>query len=155
MLKPARNRLDYQPTARATIARVLTTAPDGSPTMPRRSFAALPFSEASTSRVKPPDDLTGDARTVFVDLVLSTRPDHFQESDVATLCVFCEAVVLAKAATAGLKADGYVSAEPSGWLPILQAATRTVSTYGRMLRLNPAARSMTPSPSSEPADQRL
>ena len=82
--------------------------------MPRRSSAALPFSEASTSRVKPPDDLTGDARTVFVDLVLSTRPDHFQELDVATLCVFCEAVVLAKAATAGLKADGYVSAEPSG-----------------------------------------
>ena len=91
MLKPARNRLDCQPTVRATIARVLTTAPDRSPTMPRRSSAALPFSEASTSRVKPPDDLTGDARTVFVDLVLSTRPDHFQESDVATLCV-CEAV---------------------------------------------------------------
>ena len=30
-----------------------------------------------------------------------------------------------------------------------------VQTYGGMLRLNPAARSMTPSPSSEPADQRL
>jgi phage terminase small subunit len=120
--------------------------------MPRRSSAALPFSETAT-RIRPPDDLTGDARTVFVDLVTSTRADHFQESDIPTLAIFCEAVVLAKAASAGLKADGFVMADgkPSGWLPIQQAASRTVSTYSRMLRLNPSARVITPSPSPEPA----
>ena len=64
--------------------------------MPRRSSAALPFSEASTSHVKPPDDLTGDARTVSW-ISCSARGRIISKSDVATLCVFCEAVVLAKA----------------------------------------------------------
>jgi phage terminase small subunit len=121
--------------------------------MPRKSSVDVAFPDSPASRVRPPDDLTGDARTVFCDLVISTRPDHFIESDIPTLCIFCEAIVLAKAATAGLKADGYVTAEgrPSGWLNILAQATRTTSTFGRMLRLNPSARLLTPSPSPEPA----
>ena len=54
-------------------------------------------------------------------------------------------------------ADGYVAADgkPSGWLAVWVQHQRAVTTLSRMLRLNPAARSMTPSPSSEPADQRL
>lgn len=120
--------------------------------MPRRSSLAPPFSDATASRVRPPDDLTGDAREQFVDLVLNTRADHFQESDVAMLCVFCRAVVTERAASVGLKEDGYVmrDGKPSPWLPVLQAATRTISTYSRMLRLNPAARASAPAERREP-----
>jgi phage terminase small subunit len=89
---------------------------------------------------------------MFVDLVIACRADHFQNSDIAMLCVYCRAIVLEKAASAGLKADGYVAADgkSSGWLPVLQAASRTISTYSRMLRLNPSARQTSPSSEPEP-----
>ncbi|TYL85715.1 P27 family phage terminase small subunit [Bradyrhizobium cytisi] len=119
--------------------------------MPRRSSATLPFSEPTT-RIQPPDDLAGAARSVFCDLVIATRADHFNASDAPTLAVFCRAIVQEKAASAGLAADGYVMADgkPSGWLNVLADAKRTISTYSRMLRLNPSARLLVPSPSSEP-----
>jgi hypothetical protein len=47
----------------------------------------------------------------------------------------------------GVTADGRASA----WLPLLAQAARVQSTFSRMLRLNPAARSTLPSPESEPA----
>ena len=86
----------------------------------------------------------------LVDLVVACRPDHFQDSDAVVLAAYCRAIVLEKTASAGLVANGYVAADgkPSGWLPILQAATRVISTYSRMLRLNPAGRPSVPS--SEP-----
>jgi hypothetical protein len=41
-----------------------------------------------------------------------------------------------------LAASGYViDGKPSGWLSVWKEATRTVSTYSRLLRLNPVARS--------------
>ena len=49
--------------------------------MPRKSSAAVAFSSSTASRLKPPDDLVGDARKQFVDLVLGCRPDHFQPTD--------------------------------------------------------------------------
>jgi phage terminase small subunit len=118
--------------------------------MPRKSSADLAFSPSSATRITPPDDLTGAARSVFVDLVIGCRADHFLNSDAGMLAVYSRAIVLEKAASAGLAADGYiVDNKPSPWLPVLQAATRTISTYSRMLRLNPSARYATPS-SSEP-----
>lgn len=113
--------------------------------MPRRSSIAVAFS-TSSNRVVPPDDLLGDARNIFCDLVLGVRPDHFQNSDVGMLCVFSRALALEKVASAGLAADGYTD---SDWLPVLQASTRCISTFSRMLRLNPSARSMS-STASEP-----
>jgi phage terminase small subunit len=121
--------------------------------MPRKSSAAVAFSTTSTAaRLRPPDDLTGDARKLFVDLVIACRADHFQDSDTPLLCAYCRAVCLERTASAGLQDDGYVTADgrPSAWLPILQAATRVISTYSRMLRLNPAGRQTTPSSEAEP-----
>jgi phage terminase small subunit len=120
--------------------------------MPRKSSIDLAFPASSASRVTPPDDLTGAARAMFVDLVLGCRPDHFQNSDIALLVVYSKALVLEKTASAGLQADGFiVDDKPSAWLPILQASTRVISTYSRMLRLNPSARSMSsPAPEAEP-----
>ena len=42
--------------------------------MPRKSSAAVAFSSSTASRLKPPDDLVGDARKQFVDLVLGLPP---------------------------------------------------------------------------------
>jgi hypothetical protein len=49
-------------------------------------------------------------------------------------------------AAAGFVIDG----RPSGWLNILAQATRTISTYSRMLKLNPAGRQSTPASDPEP-----
>ena len=119
--------------------------------MPRKSSAAVAFSTISPgARLHPPEDLAGPERKLFVDLVVACRPDHFQNSDAVILAAYCRAIVLEKTASAGLVADGHVAADgkPSGWLPILQAATRVISTYSRLLRLNPAGRQSVPS--SEP-----
>jgi phage terminase small subunit len=119
--------------------------------MPRKSSASLAFSTSTTARLKPPDDLTGPEREVFLALVLACRADHFQPSDAPLLTAYCRAVCLERTASSELAAAGYVTddGKPSGWLPILQAATRTMSTYSRMLRLNPAGRQTVPSQSSE------
>ncbi|WP_354130431.1 MULTISPECIES: P27 family phage terminase small subunit [unclassified Bradyrhizobium] len=79
---------------------------------------------------------------MFVDLVAGCRADFFEVTDAPLLATYSRAVVTERAASAGLKEDGYVlrDGKPSPWLPILQAATRTLSTYSRMLRLNPSAR---------------
>ncbi len=107
--------------------------------MPRRSSTAIPFSEPA-SRVGPPADLVEPARSVFVDIATSVRPDHFQELDAAMLAVYSRAIVQEKAASAGLAADGYVTSDgkaskASPWLPVLQAATRCISTYSRMFEI--------------------
>jgi hypothetical protein len=116
--------------------------------MPRQSASDRQLSVAATpvARLRPPDDLDGPERALFCEIVLSVRPDHFSASDAIVLATFCRAVVLEKVASAELAAARYVDAEgrPSGWLNILTQAQRTVSTYSRLLRLNPVARSPAP-----------
>ena len=119
--------------------------------MPRKSSAAVAFSSSTASRLKPPDDLVGDARKQFVDLVLGCRPDHFQPTDAPLLAAYCRAVCLEQTASTELAAAGFViDGRPSGWLNLLAQATRTISTYSRMLKLNPAARQSVPSSESAP-----
>lgn len=101
-----------------------------------------------TARLRPPDDLADGSpeRTLFCEIVLSVRPDHFSASDAIVLATFCRAVILEKIASAELAAAGYIDGEgrPSGWLNILTQAQRTVSTYSRLLRLGPLARQPSP-----------
>ena len=61
-------------------------------------------------------------------------------------------VVREQVASGELAAGGYVGADnrPSPWLAVLQQATRQVSTYSRMLRLNPSARVLAKSPDERP-----
>jgi hypothetical protein len=120
--------------------------------MPRKSSAAIAYSATSpAARLRPSDDLTGPERKLFVDLVLGCRPDHFQPTDAPLLAAYCRAVCLEQTASFKLADAGFViDGRPSGWLNILAQATRTISTYSRMLRLNPAGRQSTPSSESEP-----
>jgi phage terminase small subunit len=121
--------------------------------MPRKSSVAVPFSESTATRIAPPDDLVAGSpeRSLFLDLVLSVRADHFQPSDAPLLAAYCRALALEQTASGELAAGGYITAEgrPSPWLPVLQHAARTISTYSRMLRLNPSARQMTPASDRE------
>jgi phage terminase small subunit len=119
--------------------------------MPRKSPAAAAFLSRTATRIRPPDDLTGPERQAFVDLVLACRSDHFQPSDAPLLAAYCRAVVLEKAASAGLAEDRYVmrDGKSSGCLNVLAQATRIMSTFSRMLRLNPAGRQTMPPQSAE------
>jgi hypothetical protein len=118
--------------------------------MPRKSSAALAFSPGTATRLRPPDDLTGDARKVFVDLVVACRADHFQPSDAPLLAAYCRAVVAEKIAAGELAAANVVDDKPSPWLPVWLGKLRAVTTLSRMLRLNPAGRQSVPSSEPEP-----
>ena len=110
--------------------------------MPR--LPATPRAFGPIHRLRPPDDLPDDSpeRQLFLEIVLANRADHFQPSDGVLLAAYVSACVLEQTASAALAAAGYVdgSGKPSGWLNVLTLATRTLSTYSRLLRLNPCAR---------------
>jgi phage terminase small subunit len=119
--------------------------------VPRKSSAAVAFSATTSARLQPPSDLAEPEKTLFVDLVLACRADHFQPSDTPLLAAYCRAVVLEQTASGELAASGFITAEgkASPWLAVLQQATRAMTTLSRMLRLNPAGRQSTPSSESE------
>jgi hypothetical protein len=104
------------------------------------SPAAIPFAER-TERLRPPPDLTGDPREVFVDLIAACRPDFFTEAHLPLLAAYSRAVVLEREASKGLREDGYVlrDGKPSPWLPLLAQASRQLTTLSRALRLSPAS----------------
>jgi len=108
--------------------------------MPRRSAAAAAFSSGSTavSRVRPPADLTGPERVVFLATVLACSSDHFQVSDLPLLTAYCRAVVLEKVASSELAAAGYVNAgKPSALLPVLAQATRSLTVHLAAVAIEP------------------
>ena len=114
--------------------------------MPRKSSADVALAgtiPTPIARLKPPADLPeGPERDLFLELVLSVRPDHFSPEDAVLLAAYSRACVLERVAAAELAAAGYVDAEgrPSGWHTILTQATRAMTTLSRILRLNPQSR---------------
>jgi phage terminase small subunit len=109
--------------------------------MPRNSAASAAIPTGTTARLRPPPDLTGPEKEIFLAAVLACRPDHFQDSDAPLLAAYCRAVVLEKVASGELNASGYVvDGKPSAWLNVLTAATRSMTVISRLLRLNPVAR---------------
>jgi phage terminase small subunit len=117
--------------------------------VPRKSSAAVAFSATTSARLQPPEDLTGPEKSLFVDLVLACRADHFLPSDTPLLCAYCRAVCLEQVASSELAAAGFViDGKPSGWLPVLAQATRAMTTLSRMLRLSPTGRQSTPASES-------
>jgi len=116
--------------------------------MPRQSAASAGFSTSPpVARLRPPADLgDGPERNLFIEIVMACAPGHFQSSDATLLAVFCRAAVLEKIAASELAAAHYIDAEgrPSGWLNILTQSQRVISTYSRLLKLNPIARAPAP-----------
>jgi hypothetical protein len=58
--------------------------------------AGFPAPGNLQTRLRPPDDLSREARAVFIDVVVNSNPEHFQSSDLPLLCVYAEAVVQAR-----------------------------------------------------------
>ena len=114
--------------------------------MPRQSPEAAAYSGTGT-RIRPPADIVAGTAEyeLFCELVLSLPPTHFQSSDAPLLSAYVRAAITERTASAELAAAGFVVGDkPSPWLAILQAASRTMSTFSRMLKLNPSARSPVP-----------
>ena len=76
--------------------------------MSRPSAIASAYPTSTSERLKPPDDLAGDARELFIDFVMAVPADHFRPSDAPLLVAYCHACILERTASAALKANGYV-----------------------------------------------
>jgi hypothetical protein len=90
-------------------------------------------------RLKPPDDLDGETRTIFLDLVLAASPTHFEPVDRPLLCAYCRAAALERQASAAI-AENIAAATPS-LLAVQAQATKTMHDLSMRLRLSPQARS--------------
>ena len=122
--------------------------------MPRQSAIAAAFSiSPSADRLRPPDDLAGPERALFLDLVLACEPGHFRESDLPVLTAFCRASIMEKVAAGELAGCGYVGddGKVSPWASLLKDSQRAVANFSRLLKLNPIARQPLPSKMEPPS----
>jgi hypothetical protein len=103
--------------------------------MPRRSAAdlATPRIEAERRRLDPPEHLTDEERSLFVEIVGSCAPSHFVKSDMPLLASFVQATLLSRSAIKNAPTD---SAALATW----EKATRMQATLATRLRLAPQAR---------------
>ena len=96
------------------------------------------FAGSLRARLKPPADLSPDARDVFLDVVANCQPEHFQECDKPLLVVYAEAVEQARA-TAKLIRDNM------GTESVLKAQRNALSAIFQLsmrLRVSPQARQL-------------
>ena len=99
--------------------------------MPRKSAAshAFPVIPGSPQRLRPPPELKGPARRIFIDLVASTEPTHFRASDLPLLCAYARAVQIEQSSANDSKAIGRWS-----------QAVKAMAVLTTRLRLSPQAR---------------
>jgi hypothetical protein len=87
-------------------------------------------------RLRPPDDLSPEARVVFVEVVVNSNPGHFQAADLPLLCVYAEAVVQARACAKLIRDGGgtdlTIKAQRNALSAVFQLSSR--------LRISPQAR---------------
>jgi hypothetical protein len=110
--------------------------------MPRKPAAATNVVAIDTRdvRLRPPANLAGPERELFVALVAANPPTHFKESDAPLLLQYCTATVLNEQAAAEIRAAPIVKDRPSPWLGIYEKTGRAVIALSMRLRLSPQAR---------------
>ena len=96
--------------------------------MPRRPTLTTVSPTGTPPRLSPPDDMSSDARQIFVDIVLANAPDHFRPSDMPLLVRYCQAHAWAARATAADDAKVFVS------------MSKLANSLALRLRLSPQAR---------------
>jgi hypothetical protein len=104
---------------------------------PPDAGAASPgFAGNLQTRLRPPDDLSREARAVFIDVVVNSNPEHFQPSDLPLLCVYADAVVQARACAKlireGAGSDLVIKQQRNAFSAVFQLSMR--------LRVSPQAR---------------
>jgi|SRR6516164_4464187 len=87
--------------------------------------------------VQPPATLSDPARKIFLELVASCDPAHFEDADVGILAQFCEAQALAERAAQELQKE---SPPNSRWLAAWKEGTKTMKDLALRLRLSPQSR---------------
>ena len=106
----------------------------------RRSSAALVAPAFDPTRLSPPPDLTDEkARRFFLDLVATSKSEHFQPVDSPLLALFCRMLAQAERVTEVI-AKNPAAASPA----LLQAqaqAVKAVHDLSMRLRCSPQARS--------------
>jgi phage terminase small subunit len=101
------------------------------------SLAVAPVSEHEPVPVQPPPTLSEAAKEIFLDLVSSVEPAHFENSDVGLLSQYCEAQAMAERAAAVLSGPG----EAADWaLKLWEKANKVMSGLALRLRLGPQSR---------------
>jgi phage terminase small subunit len=108
----------------------------------RRSVAALtaPCVDGRPNRLKPPAHLGAAERRAFTELVASCDPSHFKPSDIALLCRYVEADVLAERAAHELRRGVVVDGKVNPWLVVQEKSVRALVALSMRLRLAPQSR---------------
>ena len=66
----------------------------------------------------PPESLTAPERELFLRIVGTNKPAHFQPSDTPLMCRYVEAVIMAERAAEELRQNPVVNGKASPWLVI-------------------------------------
>jgi phage terminase small subunit len=99
------------------------------------SLAVAPVSEHEPVPVQPPPTLSEAAKEIFLDLVSSVDPAHFEHSDVGLLCQYCEAQAMAERSAAKLQ-----NGDDPDALRTWEKANKVMSGLALRLRLGPQSR---------------
>jgi hypothetical protein len=110
--------------------------------VPRRSSDSLAIVSPRRpyERLAPPKHRPARARKVFIELVLTKKPDYFEPSDLPLLARYAECSALAEEAAAGMAKDPVVDGKASPWIGIHATMTKAMSALSMRLRLSPQAR---------------
>jgi hypothetical protein len=107
--------------------------------MPRKSSNVVAI-DTRQNRLRPPANLDGPERDLFVALIAANPPTHFRESDMPLLLQYCAAAVLSERAVAELRAAPIIDGKPSAWLAVFEKSSRSMLGLSMRLRLSPQAR---------------
>jgi phage terminase small subunit len=109
---------------------------------PYETSDTVAYMGSESRRLRPPASLGERERAVFLDLVTSTDPRQFRNSDAALLCRWSELVVMAETAAEHLRTEGMLTDKgtPSPWLKIHEQATKGMAIMALRLRISPQAR---------------
>jgi hypothetical protein len=84
--------------------------------------------------IAPPDSLSVPARAVFLDLVSSHEPEHFEPGDATLLAQYAEAAALAARSAVALQAGD------ASQLRIWERSAAVMASLSLRLRLGPQSR---------------
>jgi phage terminase small subunit len=110
--------------------------------MPRKSAASLSVVvDTQQIRLRPPADMPGREREIFVALIAANPPTHFRSSDLPLLTQYCAASVLSERALDELRREAVSKdGKASPWLQVFGQANKACMSLSMRLRLSPQAR---------------
>ena len=110
--------------------------------MPRKSAAAIAINQPPTAanRLRPPATLSAAQRAVFLELVGSNEPGHFQPSDAPLLATYCEVICMLQEASNQLKKGIVFDGRVSPWVGVQERGIKSMVALSMRLRLSPQAR---------------